>query len=71
VTPAHRDEATGRWELDFPFPCAFDPVTRRYDVSRPVTWDEVLARWKGRGPDYREFVGLLQRGRDLFDPADG
>jgi ring-1,2-phenylacetyl-CoA epoxidase subunit PaaA len=69
TAPAHLDAATGRWVLDFPFPCAFDAVTRRYDFTRPVTWDDVLARWKGRGPDYRDFVALLQRGRGLFEAS--
>ena len=29
----------------------------------PITWDEVLARWRRRGPANEEFVGLIQRGR--------
>jgi ring-1,2-phenylacetyl-CoA epoxidase subunit PaaA len=69
--PAHRDDGSGGWVLDFPFPCAFDAEARRYDFTRAVTWDDVLTRWKDRGPDYREFIDVLQRGRDLFEPANG
>jgi len=71
AAPAHHDEASGRWVLDFPFPCAFDAAARRYDFTRPVSWDDVLARWKGRGPDYRQFVAILQTGRDLFEAPVG
>jgi ring-1,2-phenylacetyl-CoA epoxidase subunit PaaA len=51
--------------LDVPFPCAFDPEAKRYDPQRPVGWDNVLARWKRRGPHCGEFVDIMQRGRGL------
>jgi ring-1,2-phenylacetyl-CoA epoxidase subunit PaaA len=64
--PAHHDPERGAWVLDFPFPCAFDPERKRYDFGRPVSWDDVLARWRGRGPRYREFVEMLRSGRRLY-----
>jgi ring-1,2-phenylacetyl-CoA epoxidase subunit PaaA len=61
--PAHYDEQQGRYVLDFPFPSAFDAANKRWRFEDgPVTWDEVLKRWKARGPKNKEFVGELQRG---------
>jgi ring-1,2-phenylacetyl-CoA epoxidase subunit PaaA len=65
AVPAHHDAAQAAWVLDVPFPCAYDPEAKRYDVTRPVGWDDVLARWKRRGPHCHEFVERLQRGRAL------
>jgi ring-1,2-phenylacetyl-CoA epoxidase subunit PaaA len=64
--PAHRDEATGQYVLDFPLPCAFDEKERRWYFDTPVTWDDVLARWKRRGPMNETYVEMIRRGyRDL------
>jgi ring-1,2-phenylacetyl-CoA epoxidase subunit PaaA len=61
--PAHYDEQQGRYALDFPFPCAFDAANKRWRFEDgPVTWVDVLKRWKARGPKNKEFVGELQRG---------
>jgi ring-1,2-phenylacetyl-CoA epoxidase subunit PaaA len=69
--PAHHDAERGEWVLDFPFPCAFDVETRRYDFTQPVEWTAVLERWKARGPDCGWFVDVLTRGHDLFGVARG
>jgi ring-1,2-phenylacetyl-CoA epoxidase subunit PaaA len=61
--PAHYDEADEKYVLDYPFPCAFDPEHKRWLFEEgKVSWDEVLTRWKERGPSNAEFVGQLQRG---------
>jgi ring-1,2-phenylacetyl-CoA epoxidase subunit PaaA len=61
--PAHRDEATGTYVIDCPFPMAFDEEAKRWDVDGGrVGWDDVLARWKRRGPANEEFVAQIQRG---------
>jgi len=61
--PAHLDEASGEYVLDFPFPCAFDAEEKRWLFEEgQVTWDEVIVRWKARGPQNEEFVEQLQRG---------
>jgi ring-1,2-phenylacetyl-CoA epoxidase subunit PaaA len=62
--PAHLDAAGGQYVIDCPFPMRFDEDAKRWDVEAgAVGWDEVLARWKRRGPANEEFVGLIQRGR--------
>jgi ring-1,2-phenylacetyl-CoA epoxidase subunit PaaA len=58
--PAHYDEATERYVIDTPFPRAFDEEKKEWGDE--ITWDEVLVRWKGRGPMNTTYVNTLQRG---------
>jgi ring-1,2-phenylacetyl-CoA epoxidase subunit PaaA len=69
--PAHYDAAQGKYVIDMPFPCAFDAAAKRWLLERgQITWDEVLRRWKARGPKNQEFVGEVQRGyRELAGMA--
>lgn len=63
LVPAHYDEALDKYVLDYPFPCAFDAEQKRWLFEEgEVSWDEVLARWKERGPSNVEYVNQLQRG---------
>jgi ring-1,2-phenylacetyl-CoA epoxidase subunit PaaA len=68
--PARYDEAAGRWVLTCPFPARFDAAAKRWLLEEgTVTWDEVLARWRQRGPANRALVGEIQRGyRQLRHP---
>jgi ring-1,2-phenylacetyl-CoA epoxidase subunit PaaA len=62
--PAHLDAASGQYLIDCPFPMRFDEDAKRWDTDGgAIGWDQVLARWKRRGPANEEFVGLIQRGR--------
>ena len=65
--PAHLDEKSGKYEIDMPFPVEFDEGEKRWLLEEGAsTWDQVLARWKRRGPSNEEFVAQLQAGyRDL------
>ena len=65
--PAHFDADTGQYVLDFPLPCRFDPETKTWNVDSPCSWDEVLERWKAKGPRNEQLVGYLQAGRAAFD----
>ena len=68
--PAHHDEATGRWVVDVPFPARFDAESKRWLFEEgQIGWDEVLKRWKGRGPMNQEYVAALQRGHGALAPA--
>ncbi len=61
--PAHLDEASGKYEIDMPFPVEFDEGEKRWLLEDgAITWDQVLARWKRRGPSNEEFVAQLQAG---------
>jgi len=65
--PAHLDKASGKYEIDMPFPLEFDEGEKRWLLEDgEITWDQVLTRWKRRGPSNEEFVAQLQAGyRDL------
>jgi ring-1,2-phenylacetyl-CoA epoxidase subunit PaaA len=68
--PAHLDQAGGRYVIDMPFPMAFDEEHKRWDVERgAISWDEVLQRWRGRGPCNEEFVAMIQRGHRAPRPS--
>lgn len=62
--PAHRDEARGEYVLDFPFPCEYDAVAKRWDFAGgEISWDRVFERWKARGPMNEAYVESIQRSR--------
>src|SRR5690625_4406891 len=49
--PTHYDEAKEEYVIDCPFPMAFDPYAKAWDCDGgQVTWDDVMERWRGRGP---------------------
>jgi ring-1,2-phenylacetyl-CoA epoxidase subunit PaaA len=61
--PAHWDEDSDRYVIDCPFPAQFDEERRRWLLEDgAISWDEVIVRWKRRGPMNRDYVGRLQRG---------
>ena len=69
--PAHRVESAGveTWELDYPFPCTFDAEAKHWNIDDPCTWDDVLARWRARGPRNEEMVAMLQEEFHSFRKA--
>jgi ring-1,2-phenylacetyl-CoA epoxidase subunit PaaA len=61
--PAHWDESEERWAIDCPFPARFDEEQKAWLLDEgAISWDEVMERWKARGPMNREYVERLQRG---------
>jgi len=59
--PAH--EEGDRYVLDYPFPCEFDEESKRWLIDEgEISWDQVLQRWKRRGPANEELVEQVQRG---------
>jgi ring-1,2-phenylacetyl-CoA epoxidase subunit PaaA len=61
--PPHFDAASERYVIDCPFPAQFDEERREWLLAQgPITWDEVIARWRKRGPMNRDYVRTLQRG---------
>jgi ring-1,2-phenylacetyl-CoA epoxidase subunit PaaA len=69
--PAHHDESRREYVIDCPFPMDFDADSKEWDWDRgEISWDEVIARWKGRGPANEEFVAQIQRGwKQLVEQA--
>jgi ring-1,2-phenylacetyl-CoA epoxidase subunit PaaA len=66
--PAHKEVQGGKdvYLLDYPFPCTFDPVAKRWDFNDPCSWDDVLKRWRARGPRNVEMVEMFQEQFHLF-----
>lgn len=61
--PARQDAASGRWVITCPFPARFHAERKRWRLDEGAsTWDEVLARWRQRGPANRDLIGEIQRG---------
>jgi ring-1,2-phenylacetyl-CoA epoxidase subunit PaaA len=61
--PARWDEDAQRWVIDCPFPARFDAEQKQWLLDEgPISWDEVLVRWKARGPMNETYVTRLQRG---------
>ncbi len=63
--PAHYDEEEKKYVIDCAFPAHFNAKAKRWED--PCTWDDVMKRWKARGPKNEEFVAMIQRGkRDML-----
>jgi ring-1,2-phenylacetyl-CoA epoxidase subunit PaaA len=61
--PAHFDAGTQKWLIDCAFPATFDAKQKRWLLEDgAISWDDVLVRWKKRGPSNVEFVEFVQRG---------
>lgn len=61
--PVHWHEAEQKYELDYPFPCEFAETEKRWLMAEgEIGWDQVLKRWKARGPANKEFVEKIQYG---------
>lgn len=63
VLPVHWDMREEKYLFDFPFPARFIPDEKRWLFEEGESdWDEVIVRWKGRGPMNKKFVEDVQRG---------
>ncbi len=60
--PAHWDEAQQKYVLEYPFPCRYDAEAKHWLFDEgEITWDEVFARWKARGPMNERYVESVRR----------
>ena len=62
--PAHREDS--HYVLDYPFPCTFDAEEKRWDFEDACSWDDVMVRWRARGPRNAEMVALFQESFSTF-----
>jgi ring-1,2-phenylacetyl-CoA epoxidase subunit PaaA len=61
--PAHFDADEDGYVIDCPFPAAFDAERRSWLLDDgAISWDDVLVRWRARGPMNEDYVRTLQRG---------
>jgi ring-1,2-phenylacetyl-CoA epoxidase subunit PaaA len=62
--PAHFDEASQSYVLDYPFPCEYDAEAKHWDFEGgEIAWDRVFERWKARGPMNEVYVESVRRSR--------
>jgi ring-1,2-phenylacetyl-CoA epoxidase subunit PaaA len=62
--PAHYDEEKGEFVLDYPFPCEYDAEAKHWDFEGgEISWDQVFARWKARGPMNEWYVESIRKSR--------
>jgi ring-1,2-phenylacetyl-CoA epoxidase subunit PaaA len=62
--PAHLDTEQNKYVIDCPFPLNFDAAAKHWLLEDGAcSWDDVMKRWKARGPKNEEFVGKIQRGK--------
>ncbi len=62
--PAHLDSDSQKYVIDCPFPAEFDEDHKRWLFDQgPIGWDEVLKRWKRRGPMNERYIETIQRGK--------
>ena len=60
--PAHHDEQSGQYVLDYPFPCEYHDAAKHWDFDGGlISWDQVFERWKRRGPMNEYYVGSIRR----------
>ncbi len=70
--PAHYDEETERYVIDVPFPAKFDEDEKRWMFEDgAVSWEDVMGRWRKRGPMNEEYVNHLQRGYKELYASEG
>jgi ring-1,2-phenylacetyl-CoA epoxidase subunit PaaA len=66
--PAHLDNVRGEYLIDCPFPARFDAQAKSWLFEEgAISWEEVLVRWKQRGPMNEQYVERLQRGKRSLD----
>ncbi|WP_162319011.1 Phenylacetic acid catabolic protein [Haloarcula limicola] len=61
--PAHYDEDADEYVIDYEFPVAFDEENKEWRFDEPVSWDDVIDRWRARGPANEKYVNLIQSGK--------
>lgn len=62
--PAHLDESLGAYVIDCPFPAQFDEENKRWLLEDgPISWEQVVMRWKKRGPMNDQYIETIQRGK--------
>lgn len=61
--PAYYDAKEDKYIVTFPFPSRFDAEAKRWIFEEgEVGWENVIDRWKGRGPNNQKYVSEIQRG---------
>lgn len=60
--PAHFDDEADEYVLEYDLPVAFDAEDKRWIFDEPISWSDVIDRWRSRGPANEEYVQMIQSG---------
>ncbi|WP_144926282.1 Phenylacetic acid catabolic protein [Halorubrum salsamenti] len=60
--PAHYDEEQDKYVLEYDMPVAFDPENKEWRFDEPISWSDVIDRWRSRGPANEKYVNMIQSG---------
>lgn len=60
--PAQYDEVADKYVLDYDLPVAFDEENKKWLFDQPISWSDVIDRWRSRGPANESYVNLIQSG---------
>ena len=61
--PVHYDEEADEYALEYEMPIAFDAENKEWRYDEPISWDDVMDRWRSRGPANEKYVNLIQSGK--------
>ncbi len=61
--PAHYDEEADEYVLEYDMPVAFDEANKQWRFDEPISWSDVIDRWRSRGPANEQYVNMIQSGR--------
>lgn len=61
--PAHYDEEADEYVLEYDMPVAFDEAKKQWRFDEPISWSDVIDRWRSRGPANEQYVNMIQSGR--------
>jgi ring-1,2-phenylacetyl-CoA epoxidase subunit PaaA len=60
--PAHWDEASQQYVLDYAFPCEYDAQAKHWLFEDgQIPWEQVFERWTARGPMNEQYVESVRR----------
>ncbi|MGZ0747253.1 MULTISPECIES: Phenylacetic acid catabolic protein [unclassified Haloparvum] len=60
--PAHYDNEQEKYVLDYDMPVAFDADNKEWHFDDPISWSDVMDRWRSRGPANEKYVNMIQSG---------
>lgn len=64
--PVHRNADDTGWELEYDLPLQFDADAKQWLWDEHIGWDEVVVRWKARGPRNEAMIEEIQRSKGDF-----
>ncbi|WP_247004199.1 Phenylacetic acid catabolic protein [Halosolutus gelatinilyticus] len=58
--PARYDEKRDEYVLDYDMPVAFDADNKEWRFDEPISWSDVMDRWRSRGPANEKYIDMIQ-----------